>query len=52
LPDDFELVGSYEQQWARIGNSVPPLMMKAVADHVRENILFAPWFSAEREASV
>ncbi len=31
FPDDFELQGSYAQQWARLGNSVPPLMMFAVA---------------------
>lgn len=32
FPDDYVLEGSYEQQWMRLGNSVPPLMTKAVAD--------------------
>jgi hypothetical protein len=27
--------------WARVGNSVPPLFMKAIAEHVRRNLLFA-----------
>ncbi len=39
FPDDFILQGSYEQQWARIGNSVPPLLMKAIANHINEKIL-------------
>lgn len=39
FPDDFQLTGSLLDQWARIGNSVMPNMMKAIAEHVRENIL-------------
>lgn len=31
FPDDYVLLGNYNQQWARLGNSVPPLMMRAVA---------------------
>jgi len=31
FPDDYELTGKYSEQWARLGNSVPPLMMAAVA---------------------
>lgn len=31
FPDDFQLTGSYAQQWERLGRAVPPLMMKAVA---------------------
>lgn len=31
FPDDFILAGSYAQQWERLGNSVPPLMMKSIA---------------------
>lgn len=31
FPDDFILRGSYSQQWERLGNSVPPIMMRAVA---------------------
>lgn len=39
FPDEFQLIGAYSDQWARIGNSVPPLMMKAVAEHIRCAIL-------------
>lgn len=39
FPDDFQFVGSYSEQWARIGNSVPPFFMKAIAEHIYEHIL-------------
>lgn len=39
FPDLFQLIGDVNQQWARIGNSVPPLFMRAIAAHVRANIL-------------
>ena len=39
FPDDFILCGSYAQQWERLGNSVPPLMMRAIAETIRDNIL-------------
>lgn len=39
FPDDFELKGSYSQQWERLGNSVPPVMMYHVASTIRDHIL-------------
>jgi len=39
FPDDFKFIGKFEQQWARIGNSVPPLMTKAIAETIRIEIL-------------
>lgn len=39
FPDGFRLVGSFAQQWARIGNSVPPLLARAIGRHLREHIL-------------
>lgn len=39
FPDNFVLTGTFEQQWERIGRAVPPLMMKAIAEHVRYRIL-------------
>ena len=39
FPDDFQLTGSYAQQWERLGRAVPPLMMRAVAVAVRDEIL-------------
>jgi len=39
FPDDFVFPGKYQERWSRIGNSVPPLFMKAIAEHVRVTIL-------------
>lgn len=39
FPDDFKLIGTYQQQGERLGRAVPPLLMKAVALHIKENIL-------------
>lgn len=39
FPDGFKLEGTYKDKVARIGNSVPPNMMKAIAEHIRDNIL-------------
>lgn len=41
FPDDFKLDGGFIHEWRCVGNSVPPLMMKAVAEHVYKNILCA-----------
>lgn len=38
FPDDFKLIGSYAEKWARIGNSVPPLLIKAVAEHIKKDL--------------
>ena len=38
-PDSYLLSGNFSQQWERIGNSVPPLMMEAIARHIKEKIL-------------
>lgn len=34
FPDDFVLTGSYAKQWARLGNSVPPVMMYHITEAV------------------
>lgn len=39
FPDDFVLVGTYGQQWERLGNSVPPVMMAHIAAAIRDKIL-------------
>jgi DNA (cytosine-5)-methyltransferase 1 len=41
FPDDFCFVGDVSSAFVRIGNSVPPLFMRAIARHVRETILEA-----------
>jgi DNA (cytosine-5)-methyltransferase 1 len=39
FPDDFQLTGTYAQQWERLGRAVPPVMMSYVAATVRDEIL-------------
>jgi len=39
FPDEFRFIGTYQEQWARIGNAVPPLLMRAIAEHIRDNVL-------------
>lgn len=39
FPDAHQTVGKFGEQWARIGNSVPPLFMRAIAEHIRTQIL-------------
>lgn len=35
FPDQHQFAGKYDDAWNRIGNSVPPLLMRAIARHVR-----------------
>lgn len=39
FPEAFRLEGRFVDKWARIGNSVPPLFMRAISRHVSETIL-------------
>jgi DNA (cytosine-5)-methyltransferase 1 len=39
FPDDFQLTGSYAQQWERLGRAVPPVMMAHIAIAIRDQIL-------------
>lgn len=41
FPDSYTFPGKWSDSVSRIGNSVPPLMMKAVAEHIRREILDA-----------
>jgi DNA (cytosine-5)-methyltransferase 1 len=41
FPDDFALAGSYARQWARLGNSVPPVMAFHLAAALRDALLAA-----------
>jgi DNA (cytosine-5)-methyltransferase 1 len=38
-PDDFQFIGKYIEQKMRIGNSVPSLFMRSIANHIRREIL-------------
>lgn len=39
FPADFVLLGSYAQAWERLGRAVPPLMMRALATTIRDDVL-------------
>jgi len=39
FPDDYVLTGTYAQQWARLGNAVPPPMAAAVGASLRDHVL-------------
>jgi DNA (cytosine-5)-methyltransferase 1 len=39
FPKEHKFIGRFQEQWARIGNSVPPNLMRAIAEHIRDNIL-------------
>lgn len=39
FPDDYLFLGGYKKSFERIGNSVPPLFMDAIARHIRQEIL-------------
>ena len=38
FPDDYVLKGTFSQQWERLGNSVPPVMMQHIASHLRDSV--------------
>jgi DNA (cytosine-5)-methyltransferase 1 len=39
FPDDYKFAGGYKDVIMRIGNSVPPNFMRAIAEHIYSNIL-------------
>ncbi len=39
FPDDFQLTGTYAQQWERLGRAVPPVMMSHIAKTAQTEIL-------------
>ena len=52
FPDNFILNGNYKDQWARIGNSVPPKMMYHIAKTIKEKILDVYYSSIEAKSSL
>jgi len=39
FPDEFQFLGTFRDQWARIGNAVMPKFMEAIASHVKATLL-------------
>lgn len=39
FPDSYIFTGTFKDQWARIGNSVPPYLMKSIAETIYKEIL-------------
>jgi len=39
FPSDYVLTGNYARRWERMGRSVPPLMMRAIAETIRDGVL-------------
>lgn len=39
MPDEYKMIGTFQERWMRIGNSVPPLFMRSIAKHIRSEIL-------------
>jgi DNA (cytosine-5)-methyltransferase 1 len=38
FPDDFVLKGTFIERWGRLGNAVPPLLTRAVAERVTQQL--------------
>jgi len=39
FPDDFEFVGSYNDQAGQLGNAVPPLLAQAIVQNMMNQLL-------------
>ena len=39
FPEEFAFAGTFEEGIRQIGNSVPPLFMRAIARHIRDQVL-------------
>lgn len=38
FPDEYELCGDFKEQWRQVGNAVPPVFAKALAQKIKEDI--------------
>ena len=47
FPTDYQFIGTFEQQWERMGRAVPPQMMYHVARAMREQVL-VPYYARKK----
>jgi len=40
--DDYEILGDLRTQWRQIGNAVPPLLVKILAEHIKQQYFIPP----------
>lgn len=54
FPDAYhlDLLKKFKKQWALLGNSVPPLFMRAIANHIRQEILLNIKTSRRRDVTI
>lgn len=39
FPDDFEILGTRGSQYKQVGNAVPPMLAKIIAEHIKKSII-------------
>ncbi|MFJ5477445.1 DNA cytosine methyltransferase [Enterococcus faecium] len=35
FPDDYQISGSFKDQWRQVGNAVPPMLVKQIAEQIK-----------------
>jgi DNA (cytosine-5)-methyltransferase 1 len=51
FPPQYQLTGSYRERWARIGNAVPPLLIRAIATHLRQTVFELDTVQQQRDVA-
>lgn len=51
IPPQYQLTGSYSERWARIGNAVPPLLIRAIATHLRQTVFELDTVQQQRDVA-
>lgn len=49
FPADYQLIGTFEQQWERLGRAVPPVMMARVSSTLASEVL-EPYYKLKKKA--
>jgi len=51
FPDNFKLIGKFQEQRARLGNAVMPKMMFHIARHIRQSVFKSPVTPSEGQSA-